>query len=146
MADFKVTSFYNNNYSGSKMFDNNLYTHWGSREGKYWDRNPVATITFYSIKEINRVKIVRLNERQLADHNHRYANLCVVLLDDTNNELDKKCTGPNGIFGEPYLVPKTNSIVMNFNDVQNVKTVKVDFTKPTENRGCIAELFIYGMH
>ena len=105
------------------------------------DLNPRVFVTFYSTKEVNLVKIVRRN-----GYKHRYKNLCVILLDDTNNELDKKCTWKYGIYGEPYLVEETNSIEMTFNNVKNVKQVTIDFNKPTENVAQIAELYISGLH
>ena len=149
MADVTVSTFANDGCHFSKLFDNNLSTYWESRYspdrsgewGYYWDRNPTISVKFYSMKQVNRVKLVRILESR---YHHRYSNACVILLDDTNNKLDEKCTGPAGIYGEPYLVKETNSIVMSFNSVQNVKTVKLNFKG--KEFAHIAELFIDGLH
>ena len=143
MAEVHVTSFHDLGFTSNLMFDNKLNTHWGSRENHkgFLDKNPIVTVTFYSIKEVNRVKLVRIQDGR---YRHRYADLCVTLLDDTNNLLDEKCTGPTGVYGGKYLVHETNSIDFSFNSVQNVKTVKLNFKG--KEFAHIAELYIDGLH
>ena len=148
IAEVQVSSTYpGSKWEAKNMFDDNHSTRWCSlNEAKgptaIPDRDPFVIVNFYSIKEVNQIKIVRNTQ----DHGYRYANLCFTLLDDTDNELDKKCTWLTGFHGQPYLNPKTDDVEVNFHNIQNVKKVKLDFGDPTDKTGQVHELFIYGLH
>ena len=60
--------------------------------------------------------------------------MCVTLNGQNGLKLDEKCT--TGLLGEPYLTPDKKNIIVPFDSVDNVVSIKVSFNdnKPGQIR------------
>ena len=116
------------NHKISKMFDGNKYSNWESKLSK-----ATITVHFVQPKIISKVIIQKYHKKP----RNKYANVCFILKDQTQ-ELAKKCT--TGTRGEPFLLYGPNEIEVTFSNVPNVHVVNIHFGHTNLYKGTHAQI------
>ena len=79
--------------------------------------------------------------RHYFSYKDHYGGLCFTLSDSNSTKLDEKCTTGNG--GEPFLIKDKNTLEVNFQKVDKVKTVAISFKNG--DPAIVADLKIFGL-
>ena len=141
LASASVSSYSEEGYGTQSMFDGDSATLWHSN----WLTDTHiswARVTFHAKKSIHRVEVLK----RIHSSQSRYGNMCIVLFEDSSQEIETKCT--TGATGTPYLTEDGKSIVFDFDNAHKVLIVEIVFTGGilSSHIGQISELFIHGTH
>ena len=101
-----------------KITDGLQNTFWHSDKGTSWmnyELNTIQTITKVTVG----LRLGRWGVRQ------RYKNMFVTLIGENEEKLAEKFT--TGVFGEPFLDTNYENIIVPFDFIRNVKSIKVSF-------------------
>ena len=119
------------------MLDGNYNTFWHTSWPNLNEGTPKwVKVDFNETQTVEKVEVFR----RTNCCKDRYADMCIILSDGENNELDKKCT--TGSKGQPYNIESKNSIEMIFDPTPGVEKVEIAFNG--NEHAQVAELAIHG--